>query len=70
MTQKDVLELIFHTLRNCEGDFPIDDVTREGGELGDEQVILTTDTGTKLQVWVIDAASIREADSPDDSALD
>lgn len=64
MTQKEAFELIYSALRERTQDDKINDVTREGGEFDTEEIILTTDDGEKLQVWVLRADSLLETDAP------
>ena len=64
MTQKEAFELIYSALRVCTQEDKINDVTREGGEFDTEEIILTTDDGGKLQVWVLRADSLLETDAP------
>lgn len=72
MNAKKTLRIIYDALREHtktgEGYGLIEDVTLESD---DEQLILTTDDGEQLQVWVLSAGSLVETDTTpvDDSPL-
>ena len=63
MTNKEALELIYEALRVYQHD-KIDDVTRQGGEFDTDEIILTTDDGKGLQIWVLRADGLSETDAP------
>ena len=63
MQPSDVLDIIHQALRHAN-DTRINDVTLDQGRHM-RQLIITTDDGTRKQVWVIDTDPLLESDPPE-----